>query len=81
MTERAPNVKKQFKDAKDESWWYCLAPGCNRAYQKGESTNPGTCPYCETSEYLTQPWESAMLSNPDFPKMPKSGQVYQPKTA
>jgi hypothetical protein len=79
MTERAPDVRKQFEEAKDDSWWYCKAPGCHRAYQKGEAVTPGVCPYCETQDYMTKPWESALLSNPDLPKMPESGEAYRPR--
>ena len=81
MTERAPNVERKFKEADEESWWHCLSPDCNRAYQKKECQEACVCPYCGASEYKSKPWESAMLDNPDFPRTPESGHIYTPHSA
>jgi hypothetical protein len=78
MPEKASNIEKQFNEADDDSWWHCLSPDCNCAYQKKECSTPGICPYCQSADYQAKPWESAMLDNPNFPDIPESGQIYRP---
>jgi len=68
--------QKPFEQAPDESWWRCLSPTCQCAYQKQDCDEPGVCPYCEGTAYNAEPWDSALLNNPQFPRVPQSGQSY-----
>lgn len=72
------NMQKAFDEASEESWWYCLNPSCRCAYQKAECKETGVCPHCEDTEFNSEPWDSAMLNNPHFPRLPVSGQTYNP---
>ena len=76
MTNETHNKAKAFEAAPDESWWYCENPSCHCAFQKAECQKPGQCPYCEGEIFNNAPWDSAMLDNPHFPRIPKSGQTY-----
>jgi hypothetical protein len=68
--------QKTYEQAPEESWWRCLSSTCQCAFQKQECTKPGVCPYCEGAAYNSEPWDSALLNNPHFPKIPVSGQSY-----
>jgi len=73
-----PNQKasQTFEEAPEESWWHCLSPTCQCAYQKQECGEPGVFPYCGGTAYNAEPWDSALLNNPQFPRVPQSGQSY-----
>lgn len=68
--------QKAFEEAPEDSWWRCLSPTCQCAFQKSECKKPGVCPYCDSTAYNAEPWDSALLNNPHFPKTPVSGQSY-----
>ncbi len=68
--------KETFEKASEESWWRCLSPACQCAYQKKECEEPGVCPYCKGTAYDSEPWDVSLLNNPHFPNIPQSGQPY-----
>ena len=68
--------QKSFDEAPDDAWFRCLSSTCHSAYQKKECDTDGVCPYCQGTAYNAEPWDSALLNNPQFPRVPVSGQSY-----
>jgi hypothetical protein len=68
--------QESFNLAPDDAWFRCLSSTCHSAYQKKECDTPGVCPYCKGTAYHAEPWDSALLNNPQFPRVPQSGQKY-----
>ena len=68
--------RKAFELAPKDAWFRCLSSTCHSAYQKKECDTPGVCPYCKATDYNAEPWDSALLNNPQLPRVPRSGQKY-----
>jgi len=68
--------EERFRQAKDDSWWYCLEPTCHRAFRKSECTSIGVCPHCNGFAFNSLPWEIAQANCSNLPEIPVSGESY-----
>ena len=73
--ERVDRLKR-FRQARDDSWWYCLEPTCHRAFQKSECKSIGVCPYCNGSPLNSLEWEVVRANHSNLPEIPVSGTNY-----